>query len=93
MNISLKTARLTALTFFSIGTFLFLIQCLSKEDFAFIFLGLIFIIIATIYNFIVFLILLVQLIRKNEIETFFSILIILLNIPIALGYFYILTHY
>ena len=93
MKISIKTARLTALTFFCIDTFLFLIQWLTKEDFAFIFLGVIFISIATIYNLVVFIILLVQLIRKNELETFFSILIVLINIPIALGYFYILTHY
>lgn len=90
---TLATAKKTALTFFSLGTLLFLIQLITKSEFAFAFFGFVFILIALVYNLIVLIILMVQLIRYNELDTFFSILIILLNIPIAAGYVYILIHF
>lgn len=93
MKITLKTAQKTSLIFFSIGTFLFLIQLLTKDELAFALLGLVFVLIAIVYNLIVIIILIIQLIKHNELDTFFSILIILLNIPIAAGYLYILIHF
>lgn len=92
-KMTFKSAKNTALTFFSLGTFLFLLQLLTKADFAFAFFGFVFVLIAIVYNLIVLIILIIQLIKLNELETFFSILIILLNIPIAVGYVFILIHF
>ena len=93
MKITLKTAKNTALTFFSIGTLLFVLLLLTKSLPTFAFIGFVFIVTAIIYNLTIVVLLLIQLIKQNELETFCSILIILLNIPIAIGYFYILIHF
>jgi hypothetical protein len=90
---TLNTAKKTALIFFITGTVLFLIQLVTKSEIAFAFFGFVFILIALVYNLIVLIILIVQLIKHNELDTFFSIVIILLNIPIAVGYAYILIHF
>lgn len=93
MKITLKIAKNTALTFFGIGTLLFLLLLLTRSLPAFAFIGFVFIVTAIIYNVTFLILLLIQLIKHNELETFFAILIILLNIPIAMGYFYILIHF
>lgn len=90
---TLATAKKTAITFYIIGTLFFLILLVAGKIIPFIFLTALYLIIAVIYNLIVLAILIFQLIKHNELETFFSILIILLNIPIAAGYVYILIHF
>ncbi|MDC8004445.1 hypothetical protein POV27_10315 [Aureisphaera galaxeae] len=91
--ISLEVAKRIALIFFSIGTFLFLMQLLLGDGLELVFLGMIFVIIAVIFNGFILLVLVVDLIRKDLLETFFAICIILANIPIAFGYAYILTEF
>ncbi len=88
--VSLKSAKRIALTFFSIGTLLFLIQLLFSDGFGIAFLGMLFIVIAVAFNSIVLLLLIIDLLRKDLLESFIGICIILANIPIALGYVYIL---
>lgn len=56
-------------------------------------MGLFFVVFAILFNTIVLLILLVDLIRKDRLESFYAICIILANIPIAAGYFYITIEY
>ncbi|MGJ8667666.1 MAG: hypothetical protein ACSHW7_14950 [Patiriisocius sp.] len=87
-----KTAIRTAGTFFGIGTVLFLFELFTKSH-ELLFIGFVFIVIAVIFNSITFLVLLIELIRKDSLEAFFSICIICSNIPIAMGYYYLLTHF
>ncbi|HAT64682.1 MAG TPA: hypothetical protein DCS66_08785 [Flavobacteriaceae bacterium] len=93
MYIKLKTAKKTAFTFFIIGTLLFFIRWVSGYEKSITLIVLAFILFAVIYNLIVLILLITQLIKHNELDSFFSMLIILLNIPIAAGYVYILIHF
>lgn len=93
LTISFKSARNIALVFFIIGTFLFLINAFTKEHPPIVTLGLFFVVFAVLFNCIVLFILLVDLIRKDRLESFFAICIILANIPIAAGYLYIIIEY
>jgi len=90
---TLKAAQKTSITFYILGTLFFLILLVAGKIIPLIFLTALYLLIAVIYNLIVLAILIIQLIKHNELEAFFSILIILLNIPIALGYGYILIHF
>lgn len=90
---TLKTAKQTALIYFILGTLLFFIQWVSGYHAGVTLIEIIFLLITIVHNLTVFIILLIQLIKKNELETFFSILIILINIPVAIGYGYILIHF
>ncbi|MBX2829546.1 MAG: hypothetical protein KTR22_15385 [Flavobacteriaceae bacterium] len=91
--ISFRTAFRIALWFFGIGTFLFLFQLLLGEGMYLVFIGIVFLFVAIVFNGFILLILIVDLIRKDILETFFAICVILANIPIALGYTYILIEY
>lgn len=93
LTISFKWARNIALIFFIIGTFLFLINAFTKEYQPIVMLGFLFVVFAIIFNSIVICILLVDLIRKDRLESFFAICIILANIPVAAGYFYVIMEY
>ena len=93
LTISFKSARNIALIFFIVGTFLFVINVFTKEYAPIVTLGLFFVVFAIILNSIVLLILLVDLIRKDRLESFFAICIILANIPIAAGYLYLTMEY
>ncbi|MEZ4875084.1 MAG: hypothetical protein R2793_06470 [Flavobacteriaceae bacterium] len=88
-----KKAFRTALIFFAIGSVLFLIQWAAGPQLPLYMLGFLFVVFAVVYNTLLFFILLIRLIKHNELETFFSMLILLANLPIAMGYFYILIHY
>lgn len=93
LTISLNSARNIALVFFIVGTFLFVINTFIKEYPPIVMMGLFFVVFAILFNTIVLLILLVDLIRKDRLESFYAICIILANIPIAAGYFYITIEY
>jgi len=93
LTISLKSARTIALIFFIVGTFLFVINVFTKEYAPIVTLGLFFVVFAILFNTIVLLILLVDLIRKDRLDSFFGICIILANLPIAAGYFYLTMEY
>lgn len=90
---TLATTKKIALSFFIIGTCLFTILLVTNSEFTFVFLSVVFILVALIFTFIMLLILIVQLLKHNELDTYFSIVIILSNIPIALSYAYILIHF
>ncbi|MEZ4859152.1 MAG: hypothetical protein R2781_10110 [Flavobacteriaceae bacterium] len=87
---TLQTAKQTALIYFILGTLLFFIQWALGYLSGVTLIGIVFLLIALVHNLTVFIILLIQLIKRNELETFFSLLIILLNIPVAIGYGYLL---
>jgi len=93
LTISFNSARIIALIFFIVGTFLFLINAFTKEYPPIVTFGFLFVVFAVIFNSIVLFILLVDLIRKDRLESFFAICIILSNIPIAAGYLYIIMEY
>jgi len=93
LTISFNSARNIALIFFIVGTFLFIINAFINEYPPIVTLGFFFVVFAIIFNSIVLLILLVDLIRKDRLESFFAICIILANIPIAAGYLYIIMEY
>ncbi|MEL6811934.1 MAG: hypothetical protein AAFP76_11410 [Bacteroidota bacterium] len=91
--VSLTSAKWIAGIFFCIGTLLFLVQLLLGDSLGIAFLGAIFIVIAIIFNSITLLLLIIDLVRKDLLESFFGICIILLNVPIAAGYAYILIEF
>lgn len=93
LTISFKSARNIALIFFIVGTFLFILNAFTNENPPTVMLGVSFVAFAVIFNSIILLILLVDLIRKDRLESFFAICIILANIPIAAGYAYIIVEY
>ena len=93
LTISLKSARTIALIFFIVGTFLFVINVFTNEYPPIITLGLFFVVFAVLFNTIVLLILLVDLIRKDRLDSFFGICNILANLPIAAAYFYLTMEY
>jgi hypothetical protein len=93
LTISLKSARIIALIFFILGTFLFVVNVFIREDQPLVMLGLFFVVFAVLFNSIILLILLVDLIRKDRLESFFAICIILANLPIAAGYLYLTLEY
>jgi hypothetical protein len=93
LTISIKSARIIALIFFILGTFLFVVNVFIREDQPLVMLGLFFVVFAVLFNSIVLLILVVDLIRKDRLESFFAICIILANLPIAAGYLYLTLEY
>ncbi len=85
-----RNAFLSAFISFIIGSILFLIYLLFKPI-PIIYTGFIYVIIATIVNFIYLIRLLANLIIEiNKIETLYTIAMSLLNIPIAILYFNLL---
>tara|TARA_R110000868_G_scaffold110649_19_gene299533 strand:+ start:3043 stop:3348 length:306 start_codon:yes stop_codon:yes gene_type:complete len=92
MNNLITTCKTIAFLSFIIGTILFAFQLYFKESDAFIFPGIIFISFAIIINTISLLILIIIQLSNSEyrLELLKTCGIILLNIPIAILYFYIL---
>lgn len=86
--ISLKAAKRVALTTFILGTVLFLLQIIFGEKAGIIGLGLLFILVAFILNSILFLVALINLIKTDQLESFFVMCILLINLPVAAGYTY-----
>ncbi|MEM7086128.1 MAG: hypothetical protein AAF489_08105 [Bacteroidota bacterium] len=93
LTISFRSARNIALIFFIVGTFLFILNMFIPDYSPIVTLGLIFTAFAVIFNTVVLLILLVDLIRKDRLESFFAICIILANLPVAAGYAYLVIQY
>lgn len=91
LTISLTTAKIMALLFFGVGTLLFLLGAITGMDNTIVVFGFLFIVFAIIFNAVVLIILFVDLIRKDQLESFIAIVITLVNIPIAVGYFYLLS--
>ncbi|TBN05608.1 hypothetical protein EYD45_04860 [Hyunsoonleella flava] len=80
---------------FIIGTILFALQMYNTTSFAFVYPGILFIIIAFILNTITFLALGFSMLGSStdKTEILKTIGIVLLNIPIAFIYFYILIEF
>ncbi|MEM7187285.1 MAG: hypothetical protein AAF466_11565 [Bacteroidota bacterium] len=93
LMITLRGAARIAGTFFTIGTLLFLIQLALGQRLSIVFLGLAFIVIALLFNGICALLTLIDLIRKDRLESFCALCILLANLPVAMGYLYMLTYY
>lgn len=90
LHFSLKIA----LTFFSIGTILFLIQLIINKITLVTFIGLYYVLFAAILNCLIVITLLITLIfDKNRKSILKSLVIIASNIPIALIYFIIVINY
>ena len=83
-------AKRTALISFGIGTFILLSFLISQHE-ALQALGFIYLILVIMYNLILLLVLLIRMIlyKEGQFEIFKSILLMLLNIPIAYLYTYI----
>ena len=90
---TLQTAKKTAFIYFIVGTLLFFLHWFSVNQVGIHLIGIVFLLFAVVHNLIGFFILVFQLIKRDELETFFSILIILLNITVVIGYGYILFNY
>ncbi len=85
-------SKTIAIISFVIGTILFVLQLYFKESIALIYPGIIFILIAIIINFISLIALMFSLLGSSieKLELLKTCGIVLLNIPIATLYFYIL---
>lgn len=86
-----QTAFKIAASFFGIGTFIFAGHLLLPEAFFWPVFGLIFILIAILVNGIAVLYNIVQLIKYDQLETFFSICILCINIPVTAIYLNFIT--
>ncbi len=85
-----QIAKRTALVSFGIGTFILLSYLIFQQE-ALQALGFIYLILISIYNLILLLVLLIRMIlyKEGQFEIFKSILLMLLNIPVAYLYIYI----
>ena len=92
MNNFINTSKAIALLSFVIGTILFAIQLCFITPIGLIYSGIIFIVVAVIINTIALTALVFVLLGNtdNQSETIKTCGLILLNIPIAILYFYIL---
>ncbi len=88
--ISLKTAKILALVTFLIGTILFIVQFIFGEGIGITGLGLMFIVVAFLVNTVMFLIAFIDLLRTDHLESFYVMCILLINLPIAIGYAYLI---
>jgi len=93
MNSSLDISKIVAGISFIIGT-LFLVIHLFFKGPSIVLFGLYYVIIAFVFNTLVFLALMVRLINHSEkwSELLKAIGVILINIPIAIGYFFIVIN-
>lgn len=93
MDISgyLNTAKLMAIISFCFGTFLFVLHFVAPQDSGIVMIGLYYVILAIVVNFIMFLILVaIACIRMDAIDDIArSILLLIANIPVAIIYFMI----
>jgi len=83
-----QTAIKIAATFFGIGTFIFIGHYFAPEAPIWFMLGFVFMLLATLINSVLVLLNIIKLIKYDQLETFFSICILLLNIPVAAVYIY-----
>lgn len=92
MNNLIITSKSLAIISLIVGTVLFSLQLYLGKETSLISIGFIFVVIAVIINSISLLIMVFYLLgnSKQKIEVFKTIGIILLNIPIAVLYFYII---
>ena len=95
MNNLINTSKAIAIISFIIGTILFAIQLSFNTPIIFIYLGVIFIIVAIVVNTISLLALIFSLLgyTNQRLELIKTCGIVLLNIPIAVLYFYILIEF
>ena len=92
MDNLINTSKAIAIISFAIGTILFALQLYFRKSDALIYPGIVYILITIVINFISIMVLVFSLLGKtnNKIEILKTCGIILLNIPIAILYFYIL---
>lgn len=95
MNNLITTSKAIAFLSFIMGTILFVIQLYFQGTYRIVHIGLIFIVVAVIINTILLIALLFGLLGNtdNKLEILKTCGMVLLNIPIAILYFYILLRY
>ncbi|MFD1163861.1 hypothetical protein ACFQ2E_15635 [Hwangdonia seohaensis] len=88
----INSSKAIAIISFAIGTILFVLQLYFRKSVVFIYPGIIFILIAVIINSILLIALVFSLIGyiNQRLELLKTCGLVLLNIPIAILYFYIL---
>lgn len=93
MDISgyLNTAKLMAIISFCFGTFLFVLHFVAPQDSGIVMIGLYYVILAGVSNFMMLLVLIgVACMRMDAIDDIArSILLLIANIPVAIIYFLI----
>ncbi len=89
------TGKLTALISFAIGTFLLIFFLLFKNHQSIIMIGIYYVIGAFVINTVVFITLLLSAFYfwNQRVDLLKTCGILLLNIPIAIGYFYLVLHF
>jgi hypothetical protein len=94
MNNLINISKAIAIISFIIGTILFVLQLYNSDTSSLIYPGILFIIIALIINFISIIGLVYYLLgdTNEKSELLKTIGMVLLNLPIAILYFYILIH-
>ncbi|MGC1204638.1 MAG: hypothetical protein WA839_07110 [Flavobacteriaceae bacterium] len=95
MNNLITTSKAIAFLSFIIGTILFVFQLYFQGAFRIIYVGLVFIVVAVIINIISLIALIFTLLGNTDckLEILKACGLILLNIPIAILYFYTLLRY
>ncbi len=88
--VSFSFIKHLAFLFFGIGTVLFILGLIVPDPIGIFILGFLFVVIATFISTIFGIILLIDLIKNDRLESFFGLCLLLANVPIAMGYFYIL---
>lgn len=88
----IETAIKIAASFFGIGTFIFLGHLWAKDAPIWFILGFIFILIAALVNGIAVIANMIRLIKYDQLETFYSICILLINIPVAAFYLFVVIN-
>jgi hypothetical protein len=91
----LKTSKIMAILSFCFGTLIFLLHYLIPEQSQVVIIGLCYVILAGVVNFIMLLILIgIAFIRMDAIEDIAkSILMLIVNIPISVIYFMLVINY
>lgn len=94
MNSSLDTSKIVAGISFILGTLLLVLFLFFREIESIIMIGIYYVLIAFVINSFIFFWLIVRLINcsENKIELLQATGVILSNIPIAIGYFFIVIN-
>ena len=89
----IRTAFRIAASFFGIGTFIFLGHLMAPETPIWFILGFIFILVAILVNGLAVIGCIAKLIKYDRLETFFSICILLINVPVAAFYLHVVLKF
>lgn len=89
----LHSIRQTSIWFFALGSLLFLIFWAGVKFLPLIVLALAFLVFAAIYNLVILIKLIIDLIKHDRLDSFFGICLVLANYGFASLYIYLLIHF